>query len=59
MGDDGWITFVVSHHVARLLASLRGLLDRLLHAKIERPQLDLGREGAGIVRAAVQLITTE
>ena len=35
------------------------LLDRLLHAKIERPQLDLGREGAGIVRAAVQLITTE
>ena len=35
------------------------MLDQLLQAKIERPQLDLGKEGAAIIRAAVQLITSE
>ena len=32
---------------------------RSLQAKIEQPQLDLGREGAHVVAAAIQLITTE
>jgi len=59
MGEDGWITFVMPHAVARLIAKLRELLDRLLQAKIERPQIDLSKEGASIIRAAVQLITSE
>jgi hypothetical protein len=59
MGEDGWITFVMEHSVARLIKELRRLLDSLMQAKIEQPQLDLRREGAQILRAAIQVITTE
>ena len=45
MGEDGWITFVMPHAIARLIKKLREMLDQLLQAKIERPEIDLGVSG--------------
>jgi HrpA-like RNA helicase len=53
---DGWLHLHVPARTAVMIKELRNELDALLRNKVQHPQMDLKKEGGGLVKAVLLLL---